>query len=339
MPTIDQTVAFRNDTDNQGNALSAADREKLLEPYLPKHTPQHKRDASNGTTGIQFHHTQRVRPALKHILYNLIFTVIHVLFSIYIRYRQLYRAIKDRIFALLCYHHRTPELIRRDMQGLSKMPNHLSVMLDAAQSGGKKSRIDSLVSDACEVVAWTACAGIPMLSIYERSGLLKTSLPHLHRQVSQTLDAYFCIHSPNRPTFSLRAPHIQSYSPPHSPSPIANDTDMTPPHLNILLIDASDGRQTLVDLTKTLAEMAQQEKLSPTDISSELIDAEISESVMGEPDMLIMFGKRVVLDGYPPWQVRLTEIFYMQDNVGGVGYHVFLRGLYKYAKAQMRFGS
>lgn len=106
-----------------------------------------------------------------------------------------------------------------------------------------------------------------------------------------------------------------------------------------MIIDATDGRQTLVDLTKTLAEMAQHEKLLPSDISSELIDAEISESVMGEPDMLILFGKRVVLDGYPPWQVRLTEIFYVQDNVGGVGYHVFLRALYKYAKAQMRFGS
>lgn len=30
---------------------------------------------------------------------------------------------------------------------------------------------------------------------------------------------------------------------------------------------------------------------------------------------------------------------YAQDNNGGVGYRVFLRGLRKYAGAQMRFGS
>ena len=108
--------------------------------------------------------------------------------------------------------------------------------------------------------------------------------------------------------------------------------------IDLLLIDSTDGRQTLVDLTKTLAEMAQHGKLSPSDISSELIDAEISESVMGEPDLLICFGDRVVLDGFPPWQVRLTEIFYVQDNVGGVGYHIFLQALYKYAKAEMRLG-
>lgn len=84
--------------------------------------------------------------------------------------------------------------------------------------------------------------------------------------------------------------------------------------------------------------MSQDGKLLPADITAELIDAEISESVMGEPDLLICFGERVVLDGYPPWQVRLTEIYYAQDNIGGVGYHVFLRALYKFAKAEMRVG-
>lgn len=111
-----------------------------------------------------------------------------------------------------------------------------------------------------------------------------------------------------------------------------------PHHLTILLLDATDGRQTLVDLTKTLVEMSQQGKLAPSDISTELIDAEISESVMGEPDLLIVFGERIVLEGYPPWQVRLTEIFYAQDNVGGVGYQIFLRALYKFAKAEFRLG-
>ena len=61
-------------------------------------------------------------------------------------------------------------------------------------------------------------------------------------------------------------------------------------------------------LTKTLAEMSQKHKLGLDDISAELIDAELSESVMGEPDLLIIFGESVVLQGYPPWQVRLSEI-------------------------------
>ena len=83
--------------------------------------------------------------------------------------------------------------------------------------------------------------------------------------------------------------------------------------------------------------MSQRKKLSPKDISLDLVDAEITESVMGEPDLLVLFGPSVELQGYPPWQVRLTEIYHMQDNTG-VGYQVFLRALHKYANAQMRLG-
>jgi dehydrodolichyl diphosphate syntase complex subunit NUS1 len=108
-------------------------------------------------------------------------------------------------------------------------------------------------------------------------------------------------------------------------------------HLSILLLSAEDGRDSLVDLTKTLTEMSQRSKISSSDISIDLVHAEISESVMGEPDLLVLFGPSVELSGYPPWQLRLTEIFHVQDN-HGVGYEVFLRALYNYANAQMRFG-
>lgn len=116
-----------------------------------------------------------------------------------------------------------------------------------------------------------------------------------------------------------------------------NDQIIGKDHLSILFLSAEDGRSTLVDLTKTLTEMSQRRKLSADDISLDLIDAEISESVMGEPDLLVLFSPNVQLQGYPPWQVRLTEIFHVADN-SGVGYQVFLRALHSYAKAQMRFG-
>jgi dehydrodolichyl diphosphate syntase complex subunit NUS1 len=116
-----------------------------------------------------------------------------------------------------------------------------------------------------------------------------------------------------------------------------NPTSLPVPHLSVLLLSSEDGRDSLVDLTKTLTEMSQRSKISASDITQELVDAEIAESVMGEPDLLVLFGPTVELSGYPPWQLRLTEIFHVQDNIG-VGYQVFLRALYNYANAQMRFG-
>ena len=108
---------------------------------------------------------------------------------------------------------------------------------------------------------------------------------------------------------------MPTFSPPETPpSPRSESPDSTSASrskLSVLLLSADDGRNTLVDLTKTLAEMAQRGKIAPGDISAELIDAEISESVMDEPELLILFGDSVLLKGYPPWQIRLTEILYV----------------------------
>ncbi|CRK25044.1 hypothetical protein BN1708_014117 [Verticillium longisporum] len=63
----------------------------------------------------------------------------------------------------------------------------------------------------------------------------------------------------------------------------------------------------------------------------------LSEGIMPEPDLLILFGPHVELDGYPPWPIRLTEIFCLPDNQE-VGYQVFLRALRNFANAQFRKG-
>lgn len=76
----------------------------------------------------------------------------------------------------------------------------------------------------------------------------------------------------------------------------------------MLLLSAEDGRDTLIDLTKTLSDMAQNGTLRPEQIDANLIDAELCEAVSTEPDLLVLFSPTVILKGYPPWQLRLTEI-------------------------------
>lgn len=147
------------------------------------------------------------------------------------------------------------------------------------------------------------------------------------------MSSYF---GPQIPAVSLRAPHM-----PHVESapgtPISELAGIPLRPLSILLISSDDSRDSLVDLTKTLTEMSQKSKLSPKDISIDLIDAEITESVMSEPDLLILFSPSIELSGYPPWQLRLSEIYHVQDN-NGVGYQVFLRALYNYANTKMNLG-
>jgi dehydrodolichyl diphosphate syntase complex subunit NUS1 len=54
--------------------------------------------------------------------------------------------------------------------------------------------------------------------------------------------------------------------------------------------------------------MAQNGALKPDQIDTQLIDSELCEAVSSEPDLLILFTPTVSLKGYPPWQLRLTEI-------------------------------
>lgn len=330
---------------SDGQVLKPKDREKLIAPFLPQEpdSTSHSREPSPRITALKPRYRKdgkrmSMRTFIRTQLHVLFYTLIHFTFSVYIRFRRAYHMVFDHIMSILYYHHRTPELIQRDVRGLSRLPEHLSVMLEYRPEERGGGGLEALLRDVCEVAAWSACAGIPMLSIYEPSGILKNYIPTVHRAIEQNFTSYFGAHA--APSLSVRAPHLPTYSPPTTPpSPFESPSsqDETPQRLSILLLSDSDGRATLVDLTKTLAEMAQKQKLRPADISADLVDAELSEGVCDEPDLLILFSDRVTLNGYPPWQVRLTEVFCVTDN-DGVNYRVFLRSLQNFAGAQMRFG-
>ncbi|KAL9127911.1 MAG: hypothetical protein Q9217_003297 [Psora testacea] len=336
-----ETLAYRQDAKTRHTLLTPQQREDLLKPYLPpppKADPKTKKRSS-----------QPVRGFLRNKVYLFVFTIIHVIFSVYIWIRQTYHVAFDRILAILYYHHRAPELIRQDIKGLSRLPEHLSVILELKGEDRGQADLETLMDEVAEICAWCTCVGISMLSIYERTGILKNYIPNAHRAVSSKMHAYF---GRKVPSVQIGAPSISSYlngnatartDKPNVSGSVGSSaffkiiSNNPVGHLSILLLSADDGRSTLVDLTKTLTEMSQRKKLSPSDISQDLVDAEITESVMDEPDLLILFGAYVQLQGYPPWQIRLTEIYHVEDN-NGVGYQVFLRALHNYAKAQMKFG-
>ncbi len=393
MPPFSQadTELYRRDVASGGRALSAAERERLLQKYLPeeeapKSGSSKTKNADNRSSRTTIRvkeqrtrgHKRRVRPFLKAKLHALVFFLIQLVFGVYIRLRQVYHATLDRILAIRHHHHRTPEYIQRDVKNLARIPEHLSVILKfkAEEDGG----LEALMDEVAELSAWSACAGIPVLSVYEKSGILKTYMASLQELVNQKLTSYFGADA--APSLRVFAPNHSSMAPPSpSPSPRIPAAQQTtangssPPlanrrqHFQLLLLSATDGRDTLVDLTKTLVEMAQARKIHPKDITSNLINAEINATMdiadwrrtdgdntttrtspkeidTGEPDLVIVFGPYVKLDGYPPWQIRLSEIFCVGDSGGDVSgsasarveYQAFLRGLWKYAGAQMRFG-
>lgn len=163
MVATQEVNAFRQEVSRPGS-LDPKQREKLLKPYLPPPpiaSPNHQHRLS-----------QPLRTFLKSQIHILIYMIIHTVFSLYIRLRQTYHALVDRVFALLYYHHRAPELIKQDVRGLSRIPEHISVILELKGEERGSAGLDGLLDEVAEISAWCACVGIPMLSIFEKTGRL-----------------------------------------------------------------------------------------------------------------------------------------------------------------------
>lgn len=161
-----ETEVFRQDAQKKGSFLSPRQREELLKPYLPD--PLRTPSAPSPRKRM----SRPVRTFLKTQLHIIIFTIIHALFSVYIRVRQTYHILLDRVFAVLYYHHRAPELVRQDVKNLSRLPEHLSVILELKGEERGTAGLEALMDEVAELSAWCACVGIPMLSVYEKTGMI-----------------------------------------------------------------------------------------------------------------------------------------------------------------------
>lgn len=313
------TQIYREDEKVGHTKLGPEQREELIKNYLP--APPSRRRSSSRVKKQESSHFG-IRKFIKAQCYALLYLFVHAIFSLYIRTRIAYRAVSSRLVAILKHHYNSPEYIARDVATLKRLPNHLSIIL-TLENGGKGDALEKLVNEASEVAAWCAAAGIPKLSVYEKTGVLKRYMTQTHRSVCNRLKVWFGKHqAPPLALFARGAPTIR----PHNRQ-----------GLDLILVSEDDGREAMVDLTRVLTEMVQKDKITAEDITMDVIDNELSEAVMTEPDLLISFEPYVDLQGYPPWAIRLTEIHCAPDNQG-VGYQLFLQALRKYASATFKLG-
>ena len=114
-----------------------------------------------------------VRRFLQNQLHALIFALLHAIFSLYIRIRQTVNLVCYQVSSVLYYHHATPQYIRKDVMGLARRPKHLSAILRVEQNHRAKADLERLIDETAELATWCACAEIPMLSVYEKTGELR----------------------------------------------------------------------------------------------------------------------------------------------------------------------
>lgn len=160
---------LRDDLRARGTKLSVAERESLLKTYLPDPAELGQKPAA--PTASERRKTPRktpIRTFLRSQTHYLTYALTHIIFGIVVRLLQAYHAVVDRIFAIVYHHHRTPELIRKDVRNLKRLPQHLSTILTLRK---EDDALAVLMDEVAELAAWSSCSGISQLSIYEKSGM------------------------------------------------------------------------------------------------------------------------------------------------------------------------
>lgn len=234
-----------------------------------------------------------------------------------------------KVLSLTYYHNRLPSVIREDVNKLTKVPKKLACILTLKDVGDENGGVDGLVADILELAAWLILAGISHLTVYEYTGAINTrlDLSLLMRHMDKTLANYFG--TDHKPLYQIHVPHANITT---GLELTNGDRDL---HIHLLL--RSDGKPTIVELTKTMSELAQNNELSVKDILVDLINEELLELVGPEPDLLISFGPTLDFQDYPPWHLRLSEIYWEPDN-SHMSYAVFLRALRKFSDCKMNLG-
>lgn len=266
-----------------------------------------------------------VAQALFYVKHSILL-VIFFLMSIMRNIQFVYHKACLRFYSMAYYPNKTPQVIRDDVVKLSKIPKRLSCIVNLRSDDDENGGIEGLIADISELAAWCLSAGIPSLTIYEYNGVVKGSIPELQRYVSRNLRSYFGASVPN---FSITVPH--------SNIAVTIGDEAASPDLEISLLSRVDGKPTIVELTKTMSELASNKELSVNEITVKLIDEEICALVGPEPDLLVCFGPVLDLQDYPPWHIRLTEMYWEPDN-NNVNYAVFIRALNKFACSKANLG-
>lgn len=111
---------------------------------------------------------------------------------------------------------------------------------------------------------------------------------------------------------------------------IIDHFDYRKPIDNLNIISREDGR------LKFIKDVQELVKLPPEKINFHEVDKRVGWPT--DPDILICFGSPLCLYGFPPWQLRLTEIFSVPTHKN-LPKRVFVDCFKKYSKTSRREGT
>lgn len=242
----------------------------------------------------------------------LIYNIIHLLFTFYAFLLQICHILLDWFHLSPPV---TPTTLQDDLACLEKIPSRLALVIQTSSHRPSHDPKD-LLEDIAQFACYCSAAGIHSLSLYDVDGTLKHLTPTLYKQISRTQRLWLF---------------------PSSRKSSSKEWALPPP-LQLSVLSYIDGRPQIAQAARGLHGNVLAGHLNSDDIDVPVVEAAL---LGNEPELMIVWGGEpkagVVLDGFPPWHMRLTEIF-NGSRYERIDYTLFKSSLYRYSKVEQRFG-
>ncbi|GAA6005274.1 hypothetical protein JCM11491_002642 [Sporobolomyces phaffii] len=245
----------------------------------------------------------------------------------------------------------------------TKVPRHLAVVL--APGTWREGQITRLIK-------WCRELGIAQLTLYDRQGHLVANADRIalldpnqplvvkHADAIVTLVPAVSATPPKPEQLSSLLLNeldetassdgtgsatligdVESSTPPNHPKSTSSSS------FTLRLLSRSAGRPQIAKLAQTLAvsrRRQQQARSTPLPpLSSEKVAQVIDSFPLPEPDLVFVFGGSYLrLSGFPPWQIRLSEMYHYASPIWlpapELRYEILRSALDVYGRAEMRLG-
>jgi len=238
--------------------------------------------------------------------------------------------------------------IREHILQLKKVPLHIAVVLPEEEI---------LTKEIAHIICWCIGSGIQHVTIYDLKGISKQRATELQQIIVQNCHSfvgaqpcYLCMHCLGFPTVTNKIELSTEIK--RSATKIDNDTGLygnnrsnniggsENNYYNIYIASGLDGRAQVTDVAYQLCKSLYSGASKDAKVDQQFVDDKIRGFLVNypEPDLIMNFDSSIVMSGFMPWHLRLTEILYvgpLQDFT----LQQFIRGLYKYSKTDKRHGT
>ncbi|KAG0260495.1 hypothetical protein BG011_001864 [Mortierella polycephala] len=285
-------------------------------------------------------------------LYFLLFAIFHIGHELMLSFKTM--KTMTQVFFLPHKFPIAPELVRILREDLGreaiKKPRHLATILPASDMvEPSESDEENWQTNVARLAQWSVASGIQCLSIMRTEPLHPGLLESLQKRVNHSLAEFY------REEKEVPVALIRTLSPVEESLRLVNErrtclgTDTTQKQqehrfhggrtfdLDIVILSEQDGHDRLAGNVRALGEAALRKEIESDDITTSFLDEQFSGE-LSEPELLIVFKDDLDLSSYPPWHIRLSEIYHHPDQSVIPHYTMFLQALHRYAKCEQRFG-